>query len=454
MARPRPPASRPATSSPSSTACRSPTRPTSPRRCGRSPAVPRPSVTFTRDGESQTAQRDARHLRGLISDRADRTAEGRDPCGPGLRASCAHVAQGVTARLDRPRARVRNMPEHHPETAAPSLVGVSYVMPVLNDATHVRAAVESILAQDYDGPRRGAHRARSRRSTAPTSSSPTSPRAMPRIRVLENEVGSTPAGLNIGIRAAQYPVVVRVDSHSMLPTRLRARRGRDARAHRRRQRRRHHGRAAARPRSSRRSHSRTRRRSASAARRSTSAATRGPPRPCTSASSAATRSSGSASSTRRSSAARTGSSTVACATTGGTVWFTPELAVTYRPALDASSGSPARCSRPASGAASSHDGSRRRTASATSSRRSWSSASLLGLLARHRRHRAGGGRGDAVAARSASSIPRRLPALRRRRRRSSPRAAAAPAPPALVSRSLAVHTRLVGRRASCSATSR
>jgi len=38
-----------------------------------------------------------------------------------------------------------------------------------------------------------------------------------RVRVLENEVGSTPAGLNIGIRAAQYPVVVRVDSHSMLP---------------------------------------------------------------------------------------------------------------------------------------------------------------------------------------------------------------------------------------------
>ena len=35
--------------------------------------------------------------------------------------------------------------------------------------------------------------------------------------MLENEVGSTPAGLNIGIRAARYPVVVRVDSHSMLP---------------------------------------------------------------------------------------------------------------------------------------------------------------------------------------------------------------------------------------------
>ena len=44
------------------------------------------------------------------------------------------------------------MPEQHHEAAPPPLVGVSYVMPVLNDASHVRAAVESILAQDYAGP--------------------------------------------------------------------------------------------------------------------------------------------------------------------------------------------------------------------------------------------------------------------------------------------------------------
>ena len=38
-----------------------------------------------------------------------------------------------------------------------------------------------------------------------------------RVQVLENTVGSTPAGLNLGIRAAVHPVIVRVDSHSMLP---------------------------------------------------------------------------------------------------------------------------------------------------------------------------------------------------------------------------------------------
>ena len=44
------------------------------------------------------------------------------------------------------------MAEQHHEAAASPLVGVSYVMPVLNDASHVRAAVESILEQDYQGP--------------------------------------------------------------------------------------------------------------------------------------------------------------------------------------------------------------------------------------------------------------------------------------------------------------
>lgn len=108
------------------------------------------------------------------------------------------------------------MPEQHPEATSSPLLGVSYVMPVLNDATHVRAAVESILAQDYAGPVEvlialGPSIDGTSELVADLASRDV------RVRVLENEVGSTPAGLNIGIRAAQHPVVVRVDSHSMLP---------------------------------------------------------------------------------------------------------------------------------------------------------------------------------------------------------------------------------------------
>lgn len=108
------------------------------------------------------------------------------------------------------------MPEQHHQATPSSFVGVSYVMPVLNDVTHVRAAVESILAQDYEGP------VEVLIALGPSIDGTAELVAdlaerHPDVRVLENEVGSTPAGLNIGIRAARHPVVVRVDSHSMLP---------------------------------------------------------------------------------------------------------------------------------------------------------------------------------------------------------------------------------------------
>lgn len=94
--------------------------------------------------------------------------------------------------------------------------GVSYVMPVLNEVTHVRAAVDSLLAQDYKGPFEitlalGPSIDGTTELVAELSA------ADPRIRVVENEIGSTPSGLNIAIRASRYPVVVRVDAHSVLP---------------------------------------------------------------------------------------------------------------------------------------------------------------------------------------------------------------------------------------------
>ncbi|MET1051782.1 MAG: glycosyltransferase family 2 protein [Mycetocola sp.] len=96
------------------------------------------------------------------------------------------------------------------------LVGVSYVMPVLNDVTHVRAAVDSLLGQDYAGPFEVAI------AVGPSIDGTNElvdelSKADPRIRVLANPVGSTPAGLNIAIAATRYPVVVRVDAHSVLP---------------------------------------------------------------------------------------------------------------------------------------------------------------------------------------------------------------------------------------------
>lgn len=105
----------------------------------------------------------------------------------------------------------------HDSTEQSTLPGVSYVMPVLNEVTHVRAAIDSLLGQDYAGPFEVAV------ALGPSIDGTTElieelSAADPRIRVVENEVGSTPAGLNIAIRASRYPVVIRVDAHSVLPS--------------------------------------------------------------------------------------------------------------------------------------------------------------------------------------------------------------------------------------------
>ncbi|WP_418516692.1 glycosyltransferase family 2 protein [Curtobacterium flaccumfaciens pv. flaccumfaciens] len=96
------------------------------------------------------------------------------------------------------------------------LPGVSYVMPVLNEVTEVRAAVGSLLDQDYAGPFEvilalGPSIDGTNELVAEMSA------ADPRIRAIDNPAGSTPAGLNVAIRASVHPVVIRVDAHSVLP---------------------------------------------------------------------------------------------------------------------------------------------------------------------------------------------------------------------------------------------
>jgi succinoglycan biosynthesis protein ExoA len=63
---------------------------------------------------------------------------------------------------------------------------VSVVMPVLNEAKHLERSVERILAQEYGG------------------------------ELVGNPTGRTPAGLNAGLLAASHDIVARVDGHGLL----------------------------------------------------------------------------------------------------------------------------------------------------------------------------------------------------------------------------------------------
>lgn len=94
--------------------------------------------------------------------------------------------------------------------------GVSYVMPVLNEARYVEAAVRSILDQDYEGP------AEVVLALGPSTDGTDDivarmQRDDPRIQSVANPRADIPIGLNRAIAASRYPVIVRVDAHTELP---------------------------------------------------------------------------------------------------------------------------------------------------------------------------------------------------------------------------------------------
>ena len=317
------------------------------------------------------------------------------------------------------------MPEHHPETASPSLVGVSYVMPVLNDATHVRAAVESILAQDYAGP----------------------------VEVLI-ALGPSIDGTNelVADLASRDARVKRTRERGGLdPRRSQHRHPRRAVPGRRARRLALHAAEHATPASrSRPSSARAPTTSAAswtrAARRRSSGRSRSPTRPGSGLGGSAFHVGGHEGPAetvylgvfRRDALERVGlfDETIKrgqdwelnrrLRETGGTVWFTPELAVTYRPRSTFD-----RLARQMFSTGLWRGELARRFPSANGIRYFIPPVMVrrrrAGADRRNRGHRPGDGRGDAVVAHRVRD-PRRLPALRHRRDASSPREVAAPAP--------------------------
>jgi len=94
--------------------------------------------------------------------------------------------------------------------------GVSVVMPVLNEELHLAEAVAHILNQDYDGPIEvvlalGPSHDRTNDVAAGLAM------ADSRVRTVDSPTGRTAAGLNAAIALTQYDVIVRVDGHALIP---------------------------------------------------------------------------------------------------------------------------------------------------------------------------------------------------------------------------------------------
>lgn len=93
---------------------------------------------------------------------------------------------------------------------------VSVVLPVLNEERHLAAAVRSVLDQGYGGDLEivlalGPSSDRTDAVAAELAA------ADPRVRTVPNPTGRTPEGLNIAVAASRHPVVARVDGHAELP---------------------------------------------------------------------------------------------------------------------------------------------------------------------------------------------------------------------------------------------
>ncbi len=95
-------------------------------------------------------------------------------------------------------------------------LGVSYVMPVYNEAAYIDDAIDSVLAQQYEGERELVI------VLGPSTDGTTERVAArvatdARIRIVENPDLSIPRSLNLGVGAATHDVIVRVDAHTELP---------------------------------------------------------------------------------------------------------------------------------------------------------------------------------------------------------------------------------------------
>lgn len=89
-------------------------------------------------------------------------------------------------------------------------------MPVLNEAEYLAEAVDAVLVQDHEGPIEvvlalGPSRDRTNEVAAAIAAKDT------RIRLVQNPSGRTPSGLNAAVAASTSEIIVRVDGHTKLP---------------------------------------------------------------------------------------------------------------------------------------------------------------------------------------------------------------------------------------------
>jgi glycosyltransferase involved in cell wall biosynthesis len=101
-------------------------------------------------------------------------------------------------------------------TNAPAYPPVSVIMPIRDEARHLRDAVTRVLAQDYPGALEVVLAVGPSRDDTQAVAEALA-RTDPRVRWVPNPSGATPAALNAALAGARHDVIARVDGHALLP---------------------------------------------------------------------------------------------------------------------------------------------------------------------------------------------------------------------------------------------
>lgn len=97
-----------------------------------------------------------------------------------------------------------------------SLPSVAIVMPVLNEEEHLESAIQRLLAQDYQGDMEIVLAVAPSGDRTEVIAAELAERH-PSLKVVANPTGKTPSALNAAIGSSTSEVVVRVDGHALIP---------------------------------------------------------------------------------------------------------------------------------------------------------------------------------------------------------------------------------------------
>jgi hypothetical protein len=108
-------------------------------------------------------------------------------------------------------------PPHASHASADGWPPVSVVMPVLNEERHLREAVEGVLAQEYPGELELVVALGPSADGTDRIAAELEAEHPGRVRTVANPTGHTPSALNAAVGATKHDIVVRVDGHALFP---------------------------------------------------------------------------------------------------------------------------------------------------------------------------------------------------------------------------------------------